>query len=870
MALDDLNKQLKNSNKLSGKILCSLTMNYNNQTYHLIGTNYGLYIDDINRTGLNWKKLSGIRNVKQVEFVETGSKLIVFTGDQVVQFDFNNIIKSILDPNYHLVGHDISNQKVFFFKMGFIRGELYLFYRYSPATIKKKGLEINNLNINNATSYFKILKLNRRNDFETFREFELHDINCYDIILLNDTSDIIYLSTDQGFFKLFLHNASGANGNSYPVSTSFESESLKSYNSRVSETTNSINLSKLQIIPSYVYNSENNYSLDERMFLQKIEENLRVSKPIKILETSNPNELLLSFETFAIFINRHTDLISRFDVIHFNLNVENIAFKNDHLFACSKKCIEIFKINNHKNATMFSSSLSDNAVNNLISRHNKYLAHEQIIVAENISLIDSSSSSITIVLDHPLEPPGHQLVMQLVEKKREDKKNVEKTGSNNKENGLFSNLDEENYADDSTDTDDGDNGYGSNDVDDSEDEVDDTNSIDDKYAAQKRKSQLHVESKGKKLSLDQMKIMDFNTRLPEHWIKLWDLTSADLVRINSGFIGRQELIYQLLKSEEVLIFQAKQLHRTLGFKFLSSEVNDNMIYPDTKDSIYRHTFGCLNPLVSFHEKFLLKPMLEILNLKSKELPLYEILELYLNWISEANFIYLEYSTRLARSDWFFDLEKRKETSNFLGWLNLSPQYVKDTLEIFLRHLSNLIGQFNHILEDITKNRDIDSNIIISKINSIVNKIINLNESINSKSNAEKFSVITSSLNWEISTDEAESDLIKKNFLSGCGKRLVKFDEIYIKVNEGQNKIYKKKRLIMLFPNWLLITKFYKDTKVFQVIEKPLALKKIKFEHSTSDHNSINIYNYDGKILYKFSFANRNEKKEWFDGLQVCS
>ncbi|GMM33492.1 hypothetical protein DASC09_008170 [Saccharomycopsis crataegensis] len=792
-------KNLANINTISGKILCSLTMNFHGQTYHLIGTSNGLFIDDINRTGLNWKKLSGIRYVKQVEVVEEHNRLIVFAGDQIVQFDFNNIIKSILDTNYHLVGHDLSNQKVLFFKMGYINGEWYLFYRYIPATIKKKGLEMNNINQNPSNCHFKILKLNPRGEFETFKEFALNDINCFDAILLKDTTDMIYLSTNRGFAKLLLKT---------------------------------ITLLPLQIIPSYVYNSQNNYSLDDRMFLQKIEQNLGSSKPIKIIETNNPDELLLTFETFAIFIDRNTDLLSRFDIIHFNVNVENIAFKNNAIFAIRNNVIEVFKIHNHR--------VSENG-----QRSNKFLSHEQVVVAENISLIDSSSSSITVVLDHPTDGSSHQLVLQLVEKKQ--KKETQKEVIRVQQSLVY-------QADsDGSDSDDSDSESSESESEDSESEGEDD---DDGYSNDKRKSMANNKSREKKLALEKMRIMDSNTRLPNNWISLWELNVNDF---NSNFIKCQELIYQLMKTEEELNFQAKSLHRSLGFKFLSDSVNDSMIYPDSKDSIYRHTFGCLNPLMNLHEKFLLRPMLEILNLKSKELPLYDILTLYDSWISEATFIYSEYASRMIKSEWFFQLQERNENAQFLHWLNFDPIKLKEKLELFYTNLINLVDHFHMMIQNIQINRNVDSNIEIFKIEAIANKIQSLQESVALKLKTEKFSTITESLSWEI-----EDDLAKKSFLSNCVKKMIKFDEIFIKVNDGQNKIYKKKRMIMLFPNWLLIIKCYKDQKVFKVVENPLNLDTISFEYSNSDHNAINVYNNGGKILYKFGFGSRIEKKEWYD------
>lgn len=757
-ALEKSSGNVRLTNAVGGRILCALTMVSNGQTYHVIGTNSGLYIDDINRTGVNWKKLSGIRNVRQVESIKNNTELIVTAGDLIVRFDFNNILKSILDPNYHLVGHDICTQKALFFKVGKVNGVLHIVYRYIPASVKKST------DVSQTGLHFRVLRMTN-GDFETFHLFDLPD-QCFDVLFEGRE---LFLLTTRGFFRTPIPEGYGVTDP--PISP-------------------------LQIVPGYLYDSDNTYTLDDRMFLQSLGESLSAAKPVKALKGLS-GELLLAFDTMAVAVSKSTGLILRFDVVHFNLSAEDVAFKDDTLFAVLNDCIEIFRPKKG-------------------SGH--FLSHVQVILAEHIALVDLSLS-VAVVLDHPLEGPAHQLVMQLVDK--------------NADSELHLNLDLALESDSDSETD-------------HEEEAEDLD--------YKRKSRASIRTRHRKLTLDKMRIMDLSTRLPAQWGALWDVST-----LPSGFTERQEKIFLLLKMEEELRTTATVLHRGLGFDFLSDAVGRGMVYPASKDEIYRHTFGCLTPVRALHDKLLWRPMLEILNQRSKALPLYDFLELYEHWVDEASFVYLDYASRLAHLEWFFELESRSESLSFLQWLRRDPNQVRETLEIFIRHLSALEVHFGSLAQTIRAARAIDANVEISKIEQLVGGIKQLREQVNSKLKLEKFGVIVSSMEWEI-----QDDLTKKSFLSTCVKQLIWFDEIHIKVNDGLNKIYKKRRLIMLFPNWLLIAKYHKDRKVFQVSERPLMRSQIKFEYLNSDHSAINVYGSDGRIMYKFNFPSRGDKTRWFE------
>lgn len=788
----------KATSSVNGRIYCSATIDYNRQQYNIIGTSTGLFIDDINRTGLNWKKLSGIRNIRQIKFLPEYSSLLVLTEEQIVLFDFNNIIKNIVDTSFHLVGRNISNnEKVYFFKLGNVNNDLYVIYRYAKNNNNIQG--INNPN----DSSFKVFRMNpQRKNFELIQSFDLNDIDCYDIVLLKDTIDVVYISSNQGFFKLILKQ---------------------------------ISLIPLQIFPNYNLDSRESFTLNQIMFLQKIRElYLPNSNPIKVLEILN-NELILVFDRFSVFIDKNTNLISRWDIIVFNCPVRDASFKNGYLVALSNSYIEVFEV-------------YDSLKNKI-----RYLSHKQVIKASNVALVDSMSAIISVVMDHPLQ--GNQIVIHLIKKNNAVKN----------DNG----YEEDDDDDDNNDEDDveGEEEEGSPNTDVYCDDYGNQLQHSAKYLRSKRDSRIQLKDTNRKFIIGNVKMIGVKLSLPNTWGNLWNLSRKDLNNIDPNFLKLQETLYLLLKNEDILNKETSRMHRSIGFSFLNcsfdllSSSTSTLSY--NKDIIFKHTFGCLIPLINFHEKYLLDPMLEMMNNYNRNTPVTPVINIFSKWVKDAKEIYLDYADRLIQSEFFFEVQKFKDLlegcpsqqgSTLLNKLGNNLQYIQDTLNRYINNLVTLNNIFQKLLAIIQYDND---KLLVSGVDSIIREIYELHDAVSSRLKERKFPVISREISWDLNGKLS----ILEEFFSNGKHEILKIGECFLQIADTNKYVHNKKRMIMLFEDWILLIKTIPNdyNNYLHVSEEPLHLLRFVYQISKSDSNTINFFNHQGRLLFKICF---NDLQEW--------
>lgn len=356
-----------------------------------------------------------------------------------------------------------------------------------------------------------------------------------------------------------------------------------------------------------------------------------------------------------------------------------------------------------------------------------------------------------------------------------------------------------------------------------------------------------------------------NGKLGE-WISYWNITSQDLLELDSNEVKKQSHIFELIRQQQNIIKLGEIQVKIYGQSFKNTKPQ---LLPDIS-RFYNDAFNSVKPLIEIHKKHLLEPLIHKLNTQGKFIS--GIGEIFLNWSKLCTVQYLKYTEQMASVRELIKYEKSKN-SRFSQWLvelDSNPSVMSSALDhnrIFFSGFSGHTQSLALVLDSVlkrTKESDEDHHCLNLAIEAVANLNKKINETQGLVLESRELKILSRQLVWRNNIIEIDLKLFEPN------RKIIKRGMVTRK-----DKWSSTVNLLILLDNYLLITDAQRD-RTLRIIEKPIPIEFLQIETkdpqqitSPTESNSESETDYQFSIRhsgqnlsYKFYTESLNERDSW--------